>query len=102
MMVRKKDDNMYNPKPIDTSKVDLPDELEELLEKLAFNTHEVWSQQRMKDGWRYGDERNDKELLHPCLVPYDELPEAEKEYDRSTSREALKAIIAAGFKIVKD
>lgn len=92
---------MYQPKPIDTNNIELPVELEELLEALALNTHEVWAEQRMKDGWRYGEERNDKELLHPCLVPYNELPEAEKEYDRSTSREALKAIIAAGFKIEK-
>lgn len=92
---------MYQPKPIDTSKVKLPDELDELLEKLAMNTHEVWSKQRIRDGWSYGDERNDKELLHPCLVPYEELPEDEKNYDRSTSSEALKVILASGFKIEK-
>ena len=92
---------MYQPKPIDTSNVELSEDLQELLEALAFNTHEVWSQQRIKDGWRYGEERNDKQMLHPCLVPYDELPESEKEYDRSTSLETLKAIVAAGFKIEK-
>ena len=92
---------MYQPKPIDTSNVELSDDLQELLEALAFNTHEVWSQQRINDGWRYGEERNDKALLHPCLVPYDELPESEKEYDRNTSLETLKAIVAAGFKIEK-
>lgn len=92
---------MYQPKPIDTSNVELPEELDELLEKLAFNTHEVWSQQRINDGWTFGEKRDDEALLHPCLVPYDELPESEKDYDRNTSREALKAIIAAGFKIEK-
>lgn len=92
---------MYQPKPIDTSDVVLSEALNELLETLAFNTHEVWSQQRLKDGWRYGAERNDKEKLHPGLVPYEELTEVEKDYDRNTSREALKAIIAAGFTIEK-
>nr|CAA6802797.1 MAG: putative ryanodine receptor [uncultured Thiotrichaceae bacterium] len=90
---------MYQPKPLDTTAVQLPEQLEGLLENLAQNTHEVWAEQRLKDGWRYGEDRNDQERLHPCLVPYDELPEEEKEYDRNTAREVLKAILAAGFTI---
>ena len=92
---------MYQPKPIDTSNIQLSEELKELLESLAYNTHEVWSQQRMRDGWRYGKQRDDQAKLHPGLVPYEELSESEKEYDRRTSSEALKAIIAAGYKIEK-
>jgi ryanodine receptor 2 len=92
---------MYQPKPLDTDIIELPEELEELLEQLAENTHEVWAAQRLKDGWRYGERRNDSERLHPCLVPYNELPEEEKEYDRNTTREVLKAILATGFSIEK-
>jgi len=92
---------MYQPKPLNTDAIELPEALEELLETLAINTHEVWSQQRLNDGWRYGQERDDQALLHPCLIPYDELSETEKEYDRNTSREVLKAILAAGFTIEK-
>jgi len=92
---------MYQPKPIDTSNIQLSEELKELLESLAYNTHEVWSQQRMRDGWRYGKQRDDQAKLHPGLVPYEELSESEKDYDRSTSSEALKVIIAAGYKIEK-
>lgn len=90
---------MYQPKPLDTSGVQLPEQLEELLEYLAQNTHEVWATQRLKDGWSYGRDRNDHDRLHPCLVPYNELPEEEKEYDRHTAREVLKAILAAGFTV---
>ncbi|MEZ5534296.1 MAG: RyR domain-containing protein [Thiolinea sp.] len=90
---------MYQPKPLDTDAVKLPEELEELLEQLAENTHEVWAEQRLRDGWDYGERRDDGERLHPCLVPYDELPEEEKAYDRNTAREVLKAILAAGFTI---
>ncbi|MGB0847986.1 MAG: RyR domain-containing protein [Thiolinea sp.] len=89
----------YQPKPLDTSEIHLPGELDELLEKLAQNTHEVWAAQRLRDGWQFGPERDDSRRLHPCLIPYDELPEEEKEYDRHTSQEALKAILAAGFTI---
>ena len=93
---------MYTPKPIDTSDVILSDDILELGELISQNTHEVWSENRMKDGWRYGEARNDAEKLHPCLVPYDQLPESEKEYDRSTSMHTLKLIMKLGYKIVKE
>ncbi len=91
----------YIPKPIDTSSVSLPCSLEPLLERLAENTHEVWAAQRIKDGWTYGKARDDEQQRHPSLVPYDDLPESEKEYDRITASEALKAVIAMGYQIVK-
>jgi hypothetical protein len=91
----------YIPQPLNTNQVELPAGLQELTELLAKNTHEVWSQQRLADGWQYGAERNDVLKLHPCLVPYEELPESEKEYDRNTAMETLKAIILLGFKITK-
>ncbi len=90
---------MYQPNPLDTDDIQLPDELGALLEQLAENTHEVWAARRFRDGWEYGEQRDDNERLHPCLVPYNELPEEEKEYDRSTAQEVLKAILAAGFTI---
>lgn len=92
---------MYQPEPIDTSKVNLPQSLEELLELLSYNTHEVWAQQRISDGWIYGAERDDVKKLHPCLIPYEDLAESEKAYDRNTAREVLKVILASGFKIEK-
>ena len=77
--MRKMNTNNYTPQPIDTKDVVLPEELSELAEMIAKNVHEVWSAGRMKDGWTYGEERNDEELKHPCLVPYEELSETEKE-----------------------
>lgn len=91
----------YTPQPIDTKDVVLPEELTALAEEIAKNVHEVWSAGRMKDGWTYGEERNDAELKHPCLVPYEELSETEKEYDRNTAFETLRLITKLGFKIVK-
>lgn len=93
--------NNYIPQPINTKDVELPDELMILAEEIAKNVHEVWSEGRMKDGWKYGPERNDTERLHPCLVPYEDLSESEKEYDRRTSQETLKLIMKLGFKIEK-
>lgn len=90
---------MYTPKPIDTSAVKLPADIVALREKLAENTHEQWSLGRIKDGWTHGPARDDAKKHHPCLVPYPELTESEKEYDRRTAEETLKAIVALGFRI---
>ena len=89
----------YTPKPIDTSMIELPAGITELVERLAENTHNVWAAQRVADGWTYGSHRDDDQKTHPCLIPYDELPDSEKQYDRNTAMESLKAIIAFGYEI---
>ena len=93
---------MYQPKPVDTQHVQLPEELLELTEKIAENVHENWSAGRIADGWQYGPQRDDVRRLTPCLVPYDELSEEEKEFDRTTAMQTLKLIVALGYKIVKE
>lgn len=92
----------YVPQPIDTSSIQLPQELDGLIEQIAKNVHEVWAQSRFNEGWRYGEERNDALKHHPCLIPYEELPEVEKDYDRNTALGTLKLISKLGFKIVKE
>ncbi len=93
---------MYEPKPIDTSGVVLDPSLCELTEILAENVHNVWAQSRIEQGWTYGEERSDVKKTTPCLVPYEELPETEKEYDRRTAAETLKLIITLGYTIDKE
>ena len=89
-------ESAYTPKPLDTSAVALPGELAALTERLAENTHELWAQERLVQGWKLGPERNDERKEHPCLVPYSELPESEKQFDRETAMGALKAIVSLG------
>ena len=91
----------YTPRPIDTTAIKLPTELEPLVEQMAKNVHEVWAAGRIADGWKYGATRDDEAKTHPCLVPYEELPEYEKEYDRNTAISTLKFILAQGFSIIK-
>lgn len=90
---------MYVPQPIDTNDVVLPKDLEQLVEKMSENVHDVWAETRIKQGWKYGEQRDDNKKTHPCLVPYKDLPEEEKEYDRNTSIGTLKLILKLGFKI---
>ncbi|MEK6624092.1 MAG: TRAFs-binding domain-containing protein [Bdellovibrionota bacterium] len=88
----------YRPRPLDTTDVEIDAELEELVEILSRNTHEVWAQQRLQDGWTLGP-RDDIRKTHPCLIPYDALSETEKNYDRNTSSQVVKFILKAGHKI---
>lgn len=90
----------YIPQPIDTSDIILPDNLMALAEELAKNVHEVWAKSRMEQGWTFGEERNDEKKKHPCLLPYEELFEEEKDYDRNTSQETLKLIVKLGYSIM--
>lgn len=93
--------NDYIPHPVDTSNVELPKELVDLAEKLARNVHEVWAKARASQGWTYGPVRNDSLKQHPGLVPYEELTDEERDYDRNTSQETLKFIMKLGFSIEK-
>jgi len=93
--------NNYTPTPVDTTNIQLPEELMALAEAISKNVHEVWAQNRIKEGWTYGPVRDDQKRQTPCLVPYDQLPEEEKAYDRNTAFGTLKFIVSQGFEIHK-
>lgn len=92
----------YIPQPIDVNDVQFPEGLDDLVELLAKNVHEIWAKNRMGQDWVYGETRSDALKQHPCLVPYEDLPEIEKEYDRATAIGSLKLIMKLGYKISKD
>ena len=91
----------YDPRPIDTGDVVLPAELLALTETIAENVHDTWAAGRLAEGWRYGKEKDPAKKTTPWLVPYGELPESEKEYDRNTAMETLKLIVKLGYVIQK-
>ena len=93
---------MYDPKPIDTNDVTLPEELLALTERIAENTHDIWAAGRIAEGWTYGDVKDSLKKTTPLLVPYGELPESEKAYDRNTSLETIKLIVKMGYRIERD
>lgn len=92
----------YIPQPLDTSDVVLPEALMNLVESMSKNVHEVWAEERINQGWKYGPERNDAHKEHPCLVPYEQLPESERRFDRNTAIGTLKLIYKLGFKIERE
>ncbi|MEK7862333.1 MAG: RyR domain-containing protein, partial [Chloroflexota bacterium] len=87
----------YEPRPSATDGVELPDSLREAAERLAEHVHDVWAERRIAEGWRYGPTRDDEARTHPDLVSYADLPESEKEYDRATATETIKALLEMGF-----
>ena len=89
--------NSYIPMPIDTTEVILSPELMALAERLAENTHDIWASERIKQGWSYGPQRDDAALQTPCLVPYSNLPEGEKIFDRSTALQTIRLLILFGW-----
>ena len=91
----------YDPQPIDVSNFQLSNDIEELIEPIAENSHDIWARQRMDEGWTYGEKRDDDHKKHPDLVPYGDLPKKEKEYDRLTARGILQLIQRLGYKIEK-
>ena len=91
----------YTPKPIDLSDVELTEDLNELREAIAENAHEIWAENRQTEGWTYGPQRDDQLKQTPDMVPYSQLPEGEKEYDREMAMNTLKLLKKLGYDIVK-
>ena len=90
----------YAPTPISTDGVILPPYLDALIEQLSENNHDHWARRRIEEGWIYGMMRDDTRKTHPDLVPYRDLSNDEKEYDRTSVVETLKVILALGYQIV--
>jgi RyR domain len=89
------------PSPISTAGVELPPDVLAIAELLAENGHDNWAHKRLNEGWRYGETRDDAARTHPDLVPYAELPESEKAYDRTFVLETLKVLHALGFRLCR-
>ena len=91
----------YNPKPIDLSDVNLTEDLNELREAIAENAHDIWAAERLAQGWSYGPERNDARKENPCMVPYSQLPEKEKDFDRSMAMDTIKLLKKLGYDLIE-
>lgn len=91
----------YEPHPLDLDDVTIEPELLELREAIAENAHEVWAKTRKDQGWAYGAERDDTKKLHPDMIPYNLLPESEKEYDRQMAINTIKLVKKLGWELKK-
>lgn len=101
VVVNTTDKFVYEPSPIGLDDVELSEDLSELQEAIAENAHEIWAKNRRDQGWSYGPERNDQKKETPDMIPYCNLPESEKLYDREMAMQTLKLVKKLGFEIVK-
>lgn len=93
---------MYRPSPVNVGDITLTDELLQMTEEVAANVHDVWAQGRIAEGWTYGPVRDAEKKTMPQLIPYEELPESEKEFDRNTALYTLRYVIKRGYTIQKE
>jgi len=90
---------MWQPEPTDTHDVVIPPQVADVMEILSQHAHDTWGRKRIEDRWRYGPTRDDEEKLHPNLVPYDQLTDGEKSYDRELIAETIRLLLKLGFTI---
>jgi ppGpp synthetase/RelA/SpoT-type nucleotidyltranferase len=74
---------------------------EDDVERMAELEHGRWNVERLRDGWRFGKPRDDSRKLHDCLVPWNELPEEIKRYDRDAVRAFPEILAQAGLEIYR-
>jgi tetratricopeptide (TPR) repeat protein len=91
----------WKPEPLTTAGVELPLELHAVAEELARHNHDAWAHERLDEGWRYGPARDDGRKQHPCLVPYEQLPESEKAVDRNSALEVMRWLVVRGYHITR-
>uniref|UniRef100_A0A3B5LUF7 Uncharacterized protein n=1 Tax=Xiphophorus couchianus TaxID=32473 RepID=A0A3B5LUF7_9TELE len=89
----------FDPKPINTANIVLPEKLEHLTNKYAEHCHEKWSAEKVLLGWKYGDCVDEKAKTHPQLRIYKALTEKEKEIYRLPIRDSIKSMLAMGWSI---
>ena len=91
--------NGYKPQPLDLNHTQLTPQLDELVELLAENTHNVWAKERIKNGWTYGLVENAAQKRHPYLLPYDKVDPLIKKANRETALDTVKTLLAYGYLI---
>lgn len=95
------DAQTYHPKLMDLRHMELPEGFEILREAIAENAHDAWAIERQSEGWTYGLQRDDNKLETPDMVPYRDLPESEKQYDRIMAEDTLKLLMVLGYEVKK-
>jgi len=68
-------------------------------EELASQEHDRWCRERKSDGWTYGPARDDTKKVHDAIVPWADLPEMYKHYDRAFCRTWPTLFSKGGYEI---
>ena len=69
------------------------------MEVLAQLEHRRWMADKYLAGYSYGKVRDEDHMLHPDLIPWDDLTEADREKDRNNVRQIPELLSTQGYKI---
>uniref|UniRef100_A0A8B9SCG5 Ryanodine receptor 2 n=1 Tax=Apteryx owenii TaxID=8824 RepID=A0A8B9SCG5_APTOW len=92
-------DGNFNPQPVDTSNITIPEKLEYFINKYAEHSHDKWSMEKFANGWVYGETYSESAKVQPLMKQYKLLSEKEKEIYRWPIKESLKTMLAWGWRI---
>ncbi|NXF05243.1 RYR2 protein, partial [Smithornis capensis] len=92
-------DGNFNPQPVDTSNITIPEKLEYFINKYAEHAHDKWSMEKFANGWTYGETFSESAKVQPLMKQYKLLSEKEKEIYRWPIKESLKTMLAWGWRI---
>jgi hypothetical protein len=73
----------------------------EEIEKMSEMEHDRWVDERLRDGWKLGPVKDTEKKTSPYLVPWNQLLEEVKGYDRNAVREIPSVLNRAGFQIYR-
>lgn len=93
---------MWQPQPIDTSGIEIPEPVRAVRETLSRQAHDIWDAKRLADGWTHGEARDDDRRTHPNLVPYEDLDDRDRSYDRELIDGTIRLLLKLGFRIERD
>ncbi|XP_021563748.1 ryanodine receptor 1-like, partial [Carlito syrichta] len=91
----------FDPRPVETLNVIIPEKLDSFINKFAEYTHEKWAFDKIQNNWSYGENIDEELKTHPMLRPYKTFSEKDKEIYRWPIKESLKAMIAWEWTIEK-
>ncbi|XP_023320280.1 ryanodine receptor isoform X3 [Eurytemora carolleeae] len=89
--------NGYKPAPLDLSAIELTTKMEELVDLLAENTHNLWAKERISQSWTYGLNEDSERKRSPHLLPYIYVDEAIKIANRNTASETVRTLLVYGY-----
>uniref|UniRef100_A0A663MMJ5 Ryanodine receptor 3 n=1 Tax=Athene cunicularia TaxID=194338 RepID=A0A663MMJ5_ATHCN len=89
----------FDPKPVNTANLVLPEKLEYIVSKYAEHSHDKWAFDKTNSGWKYGVSLDENMKTHPLIRPFKTLTEKEKEIYRWPARESLKTMLAMGWSL---
>ncbi|KAM6311510.1 ryanodine receptor 3 [Aegotheles albertisi] len=89
----------FDPKPVNTANLVLPEKLEYIVTKYAEHSHDKWAFDKTNSGWKYGVSLDENMKSHPLIRPFKTLTEKEKEIYRWPARESLKTMLAMGWSL---